>query len=139
MALMFGEAGQPHILMRLFTGHNAKEARKSVRMGGNNPAAVHPANAVGGNVFLGFMSAVAFATILALMAALRLCGTSAVSHDIYATVIKKGQADRTREWRLSRSTTPALGLVAVVPGIAFGKRNIACMVSLAFAIAASRH
>jgi cation/acetate symporter len=174
MALMFGTAGLPHILMRFFTVPNAKEARKSVLwattwigyfyiltfiigfgaitfvltnpqfldakgglLGGGNMAAIHLANAVGGNVFLGFISAVAFATILAVVAGLTLSGASAVSHDLYATVIKKGHADSTAELRVSRITTISLGVVAVVLGIAFEKQNIAFMVSLAFAIAAS--
>ncbi|MFN7395005.1 MAG: cation acetate symporter [bacterium] len=174
MALMFGTAGLPHILMRFFTVPNAKEARKSVLwattwigyfyiltfiigfgaivfvltnpsfldakgglLGGSNMAAVHLANAVGGNVFLGFISAVAFATILAVVAGLTLSGASAVSHDISGTVIKKGKADSKDELRVSKITTIALGIVAVVLGIAFEKQNIAFMVSLAFAIAAS--
>ena len=174
MALMFGTAGLPHILMRFFTVPNAKEARKSVLwattwigyfyiltfiigfgaitfvltnpqfldakgalLGGGNMAAIHLANAVGGNVFLGFISAVAFATILAVVAGLTLSGASAVSHDIYATVIKQGKADSASELRVSKMTTIALGIVAVVLGIAFEKQNIAFMVSLAFAIAAS--
>ncbi len=174
MALMFGTAGLPHILMRFFTVPNAKEARKSVLwattwigyfyiltfiigfgaivfvltnpsfldakgalLGGNNMAAVHLANAVGGNVFLGFISAVAFATILAVVAGLTLSGASAVSHDLYGTVIKKGKADSAAELRVSKITTICLGVVAVVLGIAFEKQNIAFMVSLAFAIAAS--
>lgn len=174
MALMFGTAGLPHILMRFFTVPNAKEARKSVLwattwigyfyiltfiigfgaitfvltnpefldakgglLGGGNMAAVHLAKAVGGNVFLGFISAVAFATILAVVAGLTLSGASAVSHDIYATVIKKGQVDSKSELKVSRITTVALGVIAVVLGIVFEKQNIAFMVSLAFAIAAS--
>ena len=174
MALMFGTAGLPHILMRFFTVPNAKEARKSVfwattwigyfyiltfiigfgaitfvltnpefldskgaLLGGGNMAAIHLANAVGGNVFLGFISAVAFATILAVVAGLTLSGASAVSHDLYATVFKKGNADSAAELRVSRITTLCLGAVAVVLGIAFEKQNIAFMVSLAFAIAAS--
>ncbi len=174
MALMFGTAGLPHILMRFFTVPNAKEARKSVLwattwigyfyvltfiigfgaitfvltdpqfldargglLGGGNMAAIHLANAVGGNVFLGFISAVAFATILAVVAGLTLSGASAVSHDLYATVIKGGKADSAAELRVSRITTVILGIVAVVLGIAFEKQNIAFMVSLAFAIAAS--
>jgi cation/acetate symporter len=174
MALMFGTAGLPHILMRFFTVPSAKEARKSVMwatgwigyfylltfiigfgaitfvltnpqfldatgglLGGGNMAAIHLANAVGGNVFLGFISAVAFATILAVVAGLTLSGASAVSHDIYATVVKKGKADSASELKVSRLTTVALGVVAVALGILFEKQNIAFMVSLAFAIAAS--
>ena len=100
-------------------------------------AAVHLANAVGGNVFLGFISAVAFATILAVVAGLTLSGASAVSHDIYATVVKKGQADSASELRVSKITTICLGIVAVFLGIAFEKENVAYMVMLAFAIACS--
>ncbi len=174
MALMFGTAGLPHILMRFFTVPDAKEARKSVfwattwigyfyvltfiigfgaivfvstnpdfldakggLIGGSNMAAIHLANAVGGNIFLGFISAVAFATILAVVAGLTLSGASAVSHDLYSTVFKKGKADSASELRVSRITTLVLGVIAVILGIAFEKQNIAFMVSLAFAIAAS--
>ncbi len=178
MALMFGTAGLPHILMRFFTVPDAKEARKSVLWattwigyfyvlifiigfgaitmvltnpemadvakgvikggaGTANMAAVLVAKSVGGNIFFGFISAVAFATILAVVAGLTLSGASAVSHDLYATVFKKGNADSASELKVSRYTTVALGIVAVALGIAFEKQNIAFMVSLAFAIAAS--
>ena len=174
MALMFGTAGLPHILMRFFTVPSAKEARKSVMWatgwigyfylltfiigfgaitfvltnpdfldakgalkGGGNMAAIHLASAVGGNVFLGFISAVAFATILAVVAGLTLSGASAVSHDLYATVIRNGDAGSAAELRVSKITTLALGALAVLLGIVFEKQNIAFMVSLAFAIAAS--
>jgi cation/acetate symporter len=174
LALMFGTAGLPHILMRFFTVSDAKEARKSVLyatgfigyfyiltfiigfgaillvstnpafkdatgalLGGNNMAAVHLANAVGGSWFLGFISAVAFATILAVVAGLTLAGASAVSHDLYASVIKKGKANEKDELRVSKITTVALGLLAIGLGIAFEKQNIAFMVGLAFSIAAS--
>ena len=102
-----------------------------------NMAAVLVAKSVGGNVFYGFISAVAFATILAVVAGLTLSGASAVSHDLYATVIKKGKANSADELKVSRMTTLALGVIAVILGIAFEKQNIAFMVSLAFAIAAS--
>ncbi len=178
MALMFGTAGLPHVLMRFFTVPNAKEARKSVAWattwigyfyvlifiigfgaitlvltdpvladttkgvikggaGTANMAAVLVAEVVGGDVFFGFISAVAFATILAVVAGLTLSGASAVSHDLYATVFKGGKADSASELRVSRITTVALGIVAVLLGILFEKQNIAFMVSLAFAIAAS--
>jgi len=174
MALMFGTAGLPHILMRFFTVPSAKAARSSVMWatgwigyfylltfiigfgaityvltnpefldakgalrGGGNMAAIHLANAVGGNVFLGFISAVAFATILAVVAGLTLSGASAVSHDIYATVIKQGKANSADELHISKITTVCLGILAVTLGIVFEKQNIAFMVSLAFAIAAS--
>jgi cation/acetate symporter len=178
MALMFGTAGLPHILMRFFTVPNAKEARKSVGWattwigyfyiltfiigfgaitnlipnpanyfvngevakgltGGGNMAAVHLAGAVGGNWFLGFISAVAFATILAVVAGLTLSGASAVSHDLYASVFRRGRVDQADELRVSKITTVVLGVVAVVLGIAFEKENVAYMVMLAFVIAAS--
>ena len=178
MALMFGTAGLPHVLMRFFTVPDAKEARKSVfwattwigyfyvlifiigfgaitlvltnpefadtakgvingGAGTSNMAAVLVAKSVGGDVFYGFISAVAFATILAVVAGLTLSGASAVSHDLYATVFKNGNADSKSELKVSRITTLVLGVIAVVLGIAFEKQNIAFMVSLAFAIAAS--
>jgi cation/acetate symporter len=178
MALMFGTAGLPHILMRFFTVPNAKEARKSVAWattwigyfyiltfiigfgaivnliadpmtfyvdgdiakglkGGGNMAAVHLANAVGGNLFLGFISAVAFATILAVVAGLTLSGASAVSHDLYASVWRHGNVDSATELRWSKGATIALGILAVGLGIAFEKENVAYMVMLAFTIACS--
>ena len=178
MALMFGTAGLPHILMRFFTVPDAKQARKSVLWattwigyfyllifiigfgaitlvltnpeyadtatgaikgggGSANMAAVLVAKAIGGDIFFGFISAVAFATILAVVAGLTLSGASAVSHDLYATVFQKGNADSASELKVSRLTTVALGVVAVALGIAFEKQNIAFMVALAFAIAAS--
>ncbi|HHQ4473790.1 cation acetate symporter [Aeromonas sp. S41-2] len=174
LALMFGTAGLPHILMRFFTVSDAKEARKSVfyatgfigyfyiltfiigfgaillvstnpdfkdatgaLLGGTNMAAIHLADAVGGSLFLGFISAVAFATILAVVAGLTLAGASAVSHDLYASVIKKGKANEADELRVSKYTTVVLGVVAIGLGILFEKQNIAFMVGLAFSIAAS--
>ena len=106
-------------------------------IGGGNMVAVHLAQAVGGNLFLGFISAVAFATILAVVAGLTLAGASAVSHDLYASVIKKGKANDKDEIRVSKITTIALGVLAIGLGILFEKQNIAFMVGLAFSIAAS--
>ncbi|MCW2275433.1 sodium/solute symporter [Rhodoblastus acidophilus] len=183
LALMFGTAGLPHILMRFFTVADAKAARKSVFYatgfigyfyiltfiigfgaivlvstnpeflnadliakgksgieaikGGNNMAAIDLAGAVGGNIFLGFISAVAFATILAVVSGLTLAGASAISHDLYATVIKRGQANEQDEIRVSKIATIVLGVIAVVLGIVFEKQNVAFMVGLAFSIAAS--
>ena len=183
IALMFGTAGLPHILMRFFTVSDAKAARKSVfiatgligyfyiltfiigfgaitflmndpayfkaaadgtsydkikdLLGGTNMAAVHLAKAVGGSLFLGFISAVAFATILAVVAGLTLAGATAISHDIYASVICKGRASETAEVRLSKITAIIIGLVAIVLGYIFEKQNVAFMVGLAFAVAAS--
>ncbi|MEA3331195.1 MAG: cation acetate symporter [Campylobacterota bacterium] len=181
IALMFGTAGLPHILMRFFTVSDAKEARKSVFyatgfigyfyiltfimgfgaivlvfqnpeyldmakqaisggspiLGGNNMAAIHLSHAVGGDFFLGFISAVAFATILAVVSGLTLAGASAISHDLYASVFKKGNADSMAEMRVSKIATIGLGIVAIIMGIMFEKQNIAFVVGLAFAIAAS--
>ncbi|WP_298380173.1 cation acetate symporter [Azospirillum sp.] len=188
MALMFGTAGLPHILMRFFTVSDAKEARKSVFyatgfigyfyiltfiigfgaivlilapdangaypflkeaplagakavianvIGGTNMAAIHTANAVGGNLFYGFISAVAFATILAVVAGLTLAGASAVSHDLYASVFAKGRANEQDEIRVSKITTVVIGIVSIVLGVAFENQNVAFMVGLAFVIAAS--
>ena len=105
--------------------------------GGGNMAAIHLAHAIGGNAFLGFISAVAFATILAVVAGLTLSAASAVSHDLYATVFKNGGASSADELRVSRMTTLALGALAVLLGLVFEKQNVAFMVSLAFALAAS--
>lgn len=106
-------------------------------IGGNNMAAVHLADAVGGNFFLGFISAVAFATILAVVAGLTLAGASAVSHDLYANVFKKGQATERNELKVSKITVLVLGVVAIGLGILFENQNIAFMVGLAFSVAAS--
>jgi cation/acetate symporter len=174
LALMFGTAGLPHILMRFFTVPDAKAARVSVfwatlwmnyffslvfiigfgalallakdpayldakggLIGGGNMAAIHLANAVGGSAMLGFISAVAFSTILAVVAGLTLAGASAVSHDLYASVFQKGPADDKKEVRVSKIATVGLGVIAVLLGIAFQTQNVAYMVSLAFAVACS--
>ncbi len=106
-------------------------------IGGNNMAAIHLANAVGGDLFLGFISAVAFATILAVVSGLTLSGASAVSHDLYASVWRHGRSTEADEIRVSKMATVGLGIVAILLGIAFEKQNIAYMVGLAFSIAAS--
>jgi cation/acetate symporter len=182
LALMFGTAGLPHILMRFFTVADAKAARKSVfyatgfigyfyiltfiigfgaitflmsdpsyyhagadgvidkvkgLIGGTNMAAIHLADAVGGSLFLGFISAVAFATILAVVAGLTLAGASAVSHDLYASVIAKGRVDDQQEIRVSKIATVCLGILAIILGYLFEQMNVAFMVGLAFAVAAS--
>ncbi|MBK9392694.1 MAG: cation acetate symporter [Uliginosibacterium sp.] len=106
-------------------------------IGGNNMAAIHLSHAVGGDLFLGFISAVAFATILAVVSGLTLSGASAVSHDLYASVWRHGRSNETDEIRVSKMATVFLGIVAILLGIAFEKQNIAYMVGLAFSIAAS--
>ncbi|MEZ7829712.1 MAG: cation acetate symporter [Brachymonas denitrificans] len=106
-------------------------------IGGGNMVAMHLSKAVGGNMLLGFLAAVAFATILAVVSGLALAGASAISHDLYARVIKKGQVSETDEIRVSKYATVVLGLLAIVLGIAFEKQNIAFMVGLAFGVAAA--
>jgi cation/acetate symporter len=105
--------------------------------GGTNMVAIRLAEAVGGNLFLGFISAVAFATILAVVAGLTLAGASAISHDLYANVIARGRSDEGTEIRISKIATFCLGLLAIGLGIAFESQNVAFMVGLAFAVAAS--
>ncbi len=106
-------------------------------VGGGNMVAMHLAKAVGGNMLLGFLAAVAFATILAVVSGLALAGASAISHDIYARVLKKGMASEESEIRVSKFATIGLGFVAIVLGILFEKMNIAFMVGLAFGVAAA--
>ncbi|QRM35775.1 cation acetate symporter [Microvirga sp. VF16] len=182
LALMFGTAGLPHILMRFFTVSDAQAARKSVFyatgfiayfyiltfiigfgaitflmndpsffklgaggaydkvkdiIGGTNMAAVHLATATGGSLFLGFISAVAFATILAVVAGLTLAGASAVSHDLYAEVIARGKASEQKEVNISKIAAIVIGIVAIFLGYIFENQNVAFMVGLAFAVAAS--
>ncbi|ACX86730.1 cation/acetate symporter ActP [Pectobacterium parmentieri] len=121
----------------LVSGNPAFKDATGALIGGNNMAAVHLADAVGGNFFLGFISAVAFATILAVVAGLTLAGASAVSHDLYSNVIKKGKATERDELKVSKITVLVLGVVAISLGILFENQNIAFMVGLAFSIAAS--
>jgi cation/acetate symporter len=173
IALIFGTAGLPHILMRFFTVGDAKEARKSVFwatsfigyfyiltfiigfaaismvgenplyvaagkvIGGNNMVAIHLADAVGGGALKGFVSAVAFATILAVVSGLTLAGATAVSHDLYANVFRRGRSTERGEVVVSRVATVALGILAIGLGLVFEKQNVAYMVGLAFAVAAS--
>ncbi|MDA8432662.1 MAG: sodium/solute symporter [Nitrospiraceae bacterium] len=169
LALMFGTAGLPHILMRFYTVPDAKEARKSVFyatgfigyfyiltvtigfgaavmvgqkviMGidkGGNMAGPLLAEALGGTIFLGFLAAVAFATILAVVAGLTLAGASALSHDLYVGVIRKGVANEKEEVRVAKIATVCLGIAAILLGILFKGQNVAFMVGLAFAVACS--
>lgn len=106
-------------------------------LGGNNMVALHLANAVGGNLLLGFLSAVAFATILAVVAGLALAGAAAVGHDLYANVFHNGHVSEASELRVTRLATVGIGIVAVVLGILFKGQNLAFLVALAFGIAAS--
>jgi cation/acetate symporter len=169
MALMFGTAGLPHILMRFYTVPDARAARLSVFYAtgligffylmtfllgfgamvlvgpetiravdpGGNMAAPLLAERLGGTPFLGFIAAVAFATILAVVAGLTLSGAATLSHDLWVGVVRGGHADTGEQLLVARVATVALGIVAIVLGIAFKGQNVAFMVSLAFAIAAS--
>ncbi|WP_323122628.1 cation acetate symporter [Burkholderia alba] len=182
IALMFGTAGFPHILMRFFTVPNAREARKSVfyatgfigyfylltfvigfaaivllaqhpeffrtgangsfdltrdLLGGSNMVAVKLAQAVGGNWFYGFIAAVTFATILAVVAGLTLAGATTVSHDLYASMLARGKPDEKIEMRISRAATLVLSAVAIGLSILFEHINVAFMVGLVAAVAAS--
>ncbi|MBU3015345.1 cation acetate symporter [Poseidonibacter lekithochrous] len=104
--------------------------------GGNNMASIHLSHMLGGNPFLGFISAVAFATILAVVSGLTLSGASAISHDLYSNVINPNATDE-QVVKLSKITVIVVGILGVIFGIAFEQQNIAYMVGLAFAIAAS--
>ena len=106
-------------------------------LGGGNMVVMHLAQAVGGNLLLGFLSAVTFATILAVVSGLALAGASAIAHDLYARVIMKGAASESQELRVTKLATLGLGLVAIALGIVFENINVAFMVALAFGIAAS--
>jgi cation/acetate symporter len=169
LALMFGTAGLPHILMRFYTVPDAKTARVSVNWAtafigtfylltfvlgfgamvlvgqdairaidaGGNMAAPLLAEAVGGQMFLGFITAVAFATILAVVAGLTLAGAAALSHDLWVNVVRGGRAEAREELRVARAATVVLALFSILLGLAFKGQNVAYMVGLAFAIAAS--
>ncbi|WP_086255247.1 cation acetate symporter [Campylobacter vicugnae] len=174
LALMFGTAGLPHILMRFFTVKDAKEARKSVFYAtgfigyfyiltfiigfgaiafllGNpefigsdgkfngvaNMEAIELSKVLGGDIFYGFISAVSFATILAVVAGLAISGAGAISHDLYVNVCKNGKCDANTEMKVTKRATIVLGLLAILLGIIFEGQNVAFMVGLAFSIAAS--
>ncbi|WP_270988389.1 cation acetate symporter [Campylobacter upsaliensis] len=174
LALMFGTAGLPHILMRFFTVKDAKEARKSVFYatgfigyfyiltfiigfgaialllsnpefinadgsfkGASNMIAVTLAELLGGDIFLGFISAVAFATILAVVAGLAISGAGAISHDLYVNVLKNGKVEHKDEMKITKFATIGIGIFAILLGIVFENQNVAFTVGLAFAIAAS--
>ncbi|MBP5987673.1 MAG: cation acetate symporter [Azonexus sp.] len=106
-------------------------------LGGSNMPVMHLAKAVGGDVFLGFLSAVAFATILAVVSGLALAGASAISHDLYARVIKKGTATSAQEMKVTKFASVAIGIIAIILGILFKDQNVAFLVALTFGVAAS--
>ncbi|HVK83618.1 MAG TPA: sodium/solute symporter [Kofleriaceae bacterium] len=169
LALMFGTAGLPHILMRFYTVPDARTARRSVAYATSligffylvtfilgfgaavlvgrdaikgidakgNMAAPLLAEVLGGTGFLGFIAAVAFATILAVVAGLTLSGAAALAHDLWGHVVRKGKIDEYEQLRVAKLATVGLAGLAIVLGIAFEQQNVAFMVGLAFAIAAS--
>ena len=174
VALFFGAAGLPHLLMRFFTVPDVRAARTSIfwgcafvayffslifiigfgglalvgsmpayltasgqPVGGGNMVALHLSHALGGSVLLGLNAAVGFATILAVVAGLTLAGASAVSHDLYANVIRGGRATESAEVRVAKAATLAIGVCAILLGIAFENQNIAYMVGLAYSVSAS--
>jgi cation/acetate symporter len=104
---------------------------------GGNMAAPLLAEVLGGTAFLGFIAAVAFATILAVVAGLTLAGASALSHDIYVNVVKKGVATEQEQVRVAKGATVVFGILAVLLGVLFKGQNVAFMVGLAFAVACS--
>lgn len=104
---------------------------------GGNMAALLLSEAIGGRLFLGFIAAVAFATILAVVAGLTLSGASTLSHDLYVNVIKGGKTDEAGEVRVARIATLCIGVLAILLGLVFKGQNVAFTVGLAFAIAAS--
>ncbi len=105
--------------------------------GGQNSAAPLLALALGGPVLMGIISAVAFATILAVVAGLTITAATSFAHDVYASVIKKGNADPAAEVKVARITVVVIGILAIVGGIGVNGQNIAFLVALAFAVAAS--
>lgn len=169
IALMFGTAGLPHILMRFYTVPDASTARRSVAYAtsligffylvtfilgfgasvlvsreaigaaarGGNMAAPLLAEVLGGTGFLGFISAVAFATILAVVAGLTLSGAAAIAHDLWGHVVRRGAVEEREQLAVARLATIGLAVLAVALGIVFQGQNVAFMVGLAFAIAAS--
>lgn len=174
VSMLFGTVGLPHILMRLFTVPDMRQAKLSAYyaslfigyfyiallvmgfgaiafvyntpaffdadgglIGGSNMAAIHVASAVGGDVLTGFMSAVCFATILAVVAGLTLSGAAAISHDVYAEVLKQGKPDPVTELRLTRISVFLIGLAAVLLGIAFQNENVAFIATIPMVLSAS--
>ena len=174
VALIFGTAGLPHILVRFYTVPSAQAARTSVvwamiligsfyvmttflgfgaatlvgkgnigllsggRIVANqNLAAPLLAREVGGEIFLSFVAAIAFATILAVVAGLTIAASSAFAHDIWFTVVKKGREDEREQVLVARLTAVLIGLLSIVLAIALRSLNVAFLVGLAFAVAAS--
>ena len=167
LALVLGTAGLPHILMRFYTVPDSREARRSVVWAiwvigvfylftlvlGYGAMALLPAGTVtaanqnnaapllayhlGGELLLGLVSAIAFATILAVVAGLTITASASFAHDVYANLIRHGKASPASEVRVARLTALVVGLVAITGGIIANGQNVAFLVALAFAVAAS--
>lgn len=169
LALMFGTAGLPHILMRFYTVPTAAAARTSVAWAtlfigffylmtfvigfgamtlvgqatitevdpAGNMAAPLLAQELGGEAFLGFIAAVAFATILAVVAGLTLAGAAALSHDVWTNVVRGGESPEKEQLRVARISVVVMGVIAVILGIVLEGQNVAFLVGLLFAVAAS--
>ena len=169
LALVFGTAGLPHVLMRFYTVPTAREARRSVTWtigivalfflltvimgygaaalvgkdqilsapGGVNSAVLLLAAEVGGTIFMAVISAIAFATILAVVAGLAITASASVAHDIYNNVMRNGEATEEEQVRVSRATVVIIGILAIILGIGALGQNIAFLVALAFGIAAA--
>jgi cation/acetate symporter len=166
LAFALGPAGLPHVLMRFFTVKDGQSARRSLLYattiialfqlmvivlgyaaaallgpgpipGGANMAAIHLAGALGGEPLLGVTAAVTFATILAVVSGLTLAGASAVSHDLYGHVWRRGQAKETSEIRVSRVATLLLGGGVIGLAILFQHENVGFLATLPLVIAAS--
>ncbi|MED3573917.1 sodium:solute symporter family transporter [Cytobacillus praedii] len=169
IALVFGTAGLPHILMRFFTVRDAKTARSSViwatwivgifyvmtiflgfgaaafvgadviqaSNAAGNMAAPLLAKVLGGDILMSFVSAVAFATILAVVAGLVLSGASAFAHDIYGQIIKKGKASEKEQMLAAKYASLGVSVFSILLALFAQNLNVAFLVSLAFCVAAS--
>jgi cation/acetate symporter len=169
LALVFGAAGLPHVLMRFYTVPDARQARRSVvwaigcmsvfylatlvlgygasalvgsdrilaSTGGENSAAPLLAFEIGGTLLLGIVAAIAFATILAVVAGLTLTASASFAHDVYANIFRGGKAEPAAEVRVARLTAVVVGALAMIGGILANGQNVAFLVALAFAFAAS--
>ena len=167
LGLMFGTAAMPHVLMRIYTVRDVREARFSILYatgligifhlfvfvigfgamvlvgpeavlkagGGGNMAAPLLALTVGGNAFFGFICAVAFATMLAVVAGLTLSGVATLCHDIWANVVRNGEAPEAEQLLVARIATIAIAIFAILLGVLFEGQNVAFMAGLAFSIA----
>jgi len=169
LGLMFGTAGMPHVLMRIYTVPNVREARLSILYatgvigafhllvfvigfgamvlvgpaavlkagGGGNMAAPLLALTVGGTAFFGFICAVSFATMLAVVAGLTLSGVATLCHDVWANVVRPNAASERELMLVARIATVVIAILAIVLGVLFEGQNVAFMAGLAFSVACS--